>query len=374
MKKTKITSILVSIIILGSIGSVARPTYKNIIVKNKVLLSNINNTTENACVINGNKNLILTNKSGQITSYLSVGEMLNIKSNNGDKSLVTVKETGATGYIDNNNVLNINSGDINNINSMDNQGYIINVSGNVNIRTTPSMDGSVVKVLSNNTKIKIIGKTKQWYKISVDGHKGFIFEEYVAKSATSQKKKDTNTSDSVKGSTKTNKATNHVKTNNVPIQSNDSGQNPKINNKTQSKNTETDNYAYAKTDSGKKLADDIRQAGRLYDNGKYSESQDLCKELLKNKNLDYYNYITVLAKRCTYGYAKTDSGKKLSNDINQAHELYNNGKYLDSAVLTETLLYNEIINKQSPNGQYNEVYMIWAHSLDKLPYNTEKYL
>lgn len=265
MKKTKIVSILISSALLLTLGGISQAhSTKN---KNEILLSGNKKVIENACVENGNGDLVLKNSNGQVISYLSVGEMLDIHSTYGNTSLVTVKETGSTGYISNQNSLIINSGDINNISPMDAQGYIINVSSTLNLRETPSMNGKVIKNLKNNTQIKILGKTKQWYKVSVNGTDGFVFAEYVAKAnnnvsnSTINKNTTTNVSKTISKDINTTK------------------------NNTDTTKKQTDTYSYAATDSGSKLEQDITKANAFFSDKNYSECQKICKELLKNPKL-----------------------------------------------------------------------------------------
>lgn len=186
MKKNKIMAIILSGAIIatmaGIVGEANEQSNKNMVSNkvNNILLANHNkNYSVNACVVNGNGKLVLTNKNGDVVSYLSVGEMLKVQSVDGNKSLVTVQETGARGYIDNSNKLDINKGDINNVTTMNKDGYIINVSSKVNLRKGPSMDYITLEGLNNNTPLKIIGKTDQWYRVSIDGEEGYIFEEYI---------------------------------------------------------------------------------------------------------------------------------------------------------------------------------------------------
>ena len=187
MQKKKIVVLLVAATMIATMAGVgASATVNHNINKttNKVLLSAPAQTdsTGYACVVNGNNKLVLTNKEGQVVSYLSVGEMLKVQKTNGNKTLVTVEETGAKGYIDNSNMLAIQNANINNIIRMNRNGFIINVSSSVNLRQGPGMDHQVIEGLSNNTPVRITGKTGDWYRVSVGGVRGYIFGEYVAES------------------------------------------------------------------------------------------------------------------------------------------------------------------------------------------------
>lgn len=187
MNKKKIIGLLLSGSMLATMAGVGAGTavnHNNINKINKVLLTAPTQvqSTGYACVINGNGNLVLTNATRQVISYLSVGEMLKIHSTKGNKTLVTVEETGATGYIDNSNMLSIQNANTDNTTRMNRNGYVINVTNSVNLRVGPGMNQQVIEGLSNNTPLRITGKTGDWYRVSVGGNKGYIFGEYVAES------------------------------------------------------------------------------------------------------------------------------------------------------------------------------------------------
>ena len=106
MKKNKIMALVISGALISTaigasvVGTKGMNTVKNnkIVTHNQILLAKSNySITKTACVINGNGSLVLTNKEGQTVSYISVGEMLNVHSTIGNKSFVTVQETGSTG-------------------------------------------------------------------------------------------------------------------------------------------------------------------------------------------------------------------------------------------------------------------------------------
>lgn len=56
------------------------------------------------------------------------------------------------------------------------------VNGNgVNFREKPSLDSKVIKVLNKGKKVKLLDKTKGWYKVKVNGKKGYIKAELVSR-------------------------------------------------------------------------------------------------------------------------------------------------------------------------------------------------
>lgn len=187
MKKTRILSLLITTGVLSTGIAMAHTNIEHNTIKNNIqnirLLAN-NTNASYGCVINGNSNLILTNKSGEIISYLSTGQMLKLDSNNGNKTFVTVKETGESGYISNNNIKYITSAINERLNPLNESASIINVTSNVNIRENATMNSNVLTTLNNLTNISIIGSQGNWFKVNVNGFTGYIFDEYVSQGSS----------------------------------------------------------------------------------------------------------------------------------------------------------------------------------------------
>lgn len=152
--------------------------------KNNILLMNSNGEvkTSEAVVINGNNSLVLyglSNGKG-IISYLSTGEMLSILSNNNGYYKVKVHETGVVGYISKANAKIIFNCENSNLTSLSGTGSIINVSSAVNLREEAGINASIIGKLHNGQVITFLGKQGQWYKVSVDGRVGYVYEEYIS--------------------------------------------------------------------------------------------------------------------------------------------------------------------------------------------------
>ncbi len=234
MLKHKITGIIMGALMLSGVvlgGSAihnVKTTNDNTKVVNKVLLAAPSSTVgERAVVVNtDNSPLVLysnASANSTITSYISVGEMLTIQSAgnnfykvkvqetgavgyisannlqiitsgvndtyntvnkegyiiNVSSSKVKVQETGAVGYISANNLQIITSGVNDTYNTVNKEGYIINVSSRVNLRSNATMSSNVLAKLTNNTKINVLGKQGQWYKVNCNGTIGYIYQEYI---------------------------------------------------------------------------------------------------------------------------------------------------------------------------------------------------
>ncbi|WP_447411466.1 immunoglobulin-like domain-containing protein [Clostridium perfringens] len=188
MKKSKIMAIILSAAMLTSIPKVNTLAKSNNDLNNKVTISNNTEDLQDACITNKSGDLKVIDDKGNILHVSNEGEMIKVYNQEGDKALVRLQRTGIKGYIESSNILTIKSGDINNVTRMNRLGSIINVSSAVNVRKGPSMKNDVVDLLNNGTNIRITGKTGQWYRVSVNGLKGFIFEEYVKEGQDSNTK------------------------------------------------------------------------------------------------------------------------------------------------------------------------------------------
>ena len=201
MLKHKITSIIIGtlmlsgVVLCGSAMHNAKITNDNTKVVNKVLLAAPSSTVgERAVVVNTDNNpLVLyssANANSNITSYISVGEMLTIQSSGNNFYKVKVQETGAVGYISAHNLQIITSGVNDAYNAVNKKGYIINVSSRVNLRANATMNSNILAKLSNNTKINVLGKQGQWYKVNCNGTIGYIYQEYIGLTNTNLENSD----------------------------------------------------------------------------------------------------------------------------------------------------------------------------------------
>ena len=189
-------------------------------IVNKVLMVN-NSSTNEAVVINRNSSMnlyALSNGSG-IVSNLSTGEMLTIlgQAQNG-YCKVKVQETGVIGYISVANMQNILNGTNDTFTQLSGNGQVVNVSSNVRLRNNPAIGNNIIGHLTNGTSFSILGKQGQWYKVSVNGQTGFIYEEYVSTniannsvSVNSNNSNTSTTSSSSSNSTSNSNSSNHVK-------------------------------------------------------------------------------------------------------------------------------------------------------------------
>lgn len=59
-------------------------------------------------------------------------------------------------------------------------GEVITMGGNLNVRSEPNINSSVIGKLSNGSTVTIDGCTDKWYKITHNGTEGYVSKKYVA--------------------------------------------------------------------------------------------------------------------------------------------------------------------------------------------------
>lgn len=62
-----------------------------------------------------------------------------------------------------------------------NNGTVITMGGNLNVRAEPNVNSSILFKLPNGTRIRIIECEGRWCKIEHNGAQGFVFRHYICK-------------------------------------------------------------------------------------------------------------------------------------------------------------------------------------------------
>ncbi|MGL5767173.1 MAG: SH3 domain-containing protein [Sarcina sp.] len=194
MRKNRIVSAVLTGIAATTMGGIATSATNNVIL----LAKNQTNNFKLACVINKTGDLTIKDNNGKVIGYASEGEMLEVKSAGKTQSLVTVKETGITGYINNENILYIEPGNLNDSKPINQQGEVTNVTTGLYLRQEPNVNSKILATVKNGTKLKLSAKVGDWYKASVDGTQGYLFGNYVDQLKTLNSQTQTNIIDNVK--------------------------------------------------------------------------------------------------------------------------------------------------------------------------------
>ena len=291
---------------------------------NKVLMvNNTNNSSTNeAVVINGNSNMnlyALSNGSG-IVSNLSVGEMLTVlgQSQNG-YCKVKVQETGAIGYVNVDNMQDILNGTNDTFTQLSGTGQVINVSSNVRLRSIPAIGNNIICHLTNGTSLNILGKQGQWYKVSVNGQIGFIYEEYVS----------TNITDSNSQS-----VTNNVNTNSENVSTSATSTSSSTNNTNSSNHVKN---VVVRTKNSKSISNSIK-----------SNSQNILREKNNNKLSNYLGSWKVFKN---VGHSIEGINTNAQSLIGSKLEMTNNIYKFDGTTITNPYYYIQSVSAQNLFGQ-----------------------
>ena len=287
---------------------------------NKVLMVK-NSLTNEAVVINGNSSMnlyALSNGSG-IVSNLSTGEMLTIlgQAQNG-YCKVKVQETGAVGYISVANMQNILNGTNDLFTQLSGNGQVVNVSSNVRLRNNPAIGNNIIGHLANGTSLSILGKQGQWYKVSVNGQTGFIYEEYVSTNiANNSVSINSNNSNTSTTSSSSSNSSNHVK--NIVVRTKSSSSTNQGSNSNINKNSVTQVNKTVKIDLlGKNYINMSKTAtGSYY--YKIPSGISTVKIISENSS----NGMSYIEYNGHYGYVNTKALNVAENNYNQIKDSSN---------------------------------------------------
>ena len=170
-------------IVLASSVSTTSTTTSNGSAISRSSSSNVNGVaTGEGVIINGGSSFeLLSSPNGSKISSVSVGEMVTLESGNTNGYYkVEVRETGDIGYLKSCNIQEIYNCQKSSLENLSSQGTIINVSSVVNVRQRAGLNSDILTTMKNNETVSVIGKQGQWYKVSVNGETGFIYEEYIS--------------------------------------------------------------------------------------------------------------------------------------------------------------------------------------------------
>ena len=157
-------------------------------IQNYTLLTNHtgdNNTGEESgygYVDSNSAAIPLYDVNGDIISTVSNGQMLKLGYQEGTRVSVKDLETGVSGFISSAYVGKILNSSESDINQVSYNVRTTNISTQLHLRNSPSMDGEIIGELSNNITLKVIGTCGQWLKVESNGTTGYVFGYYTSKS------------------------------------------------------------------------------------------------------------------------------------------------------------------------------------------------
>lgn len=104
--------------------------------------------------------------------------MLQILNMNG-KTVEVITQSGLRGYVDANEFTLVESAVNDKLIEKNIEGHVTNVSTVLNLRKEPRIGAEIINRLLNNTKVNILGKQGSWYKIELNGQKGYVYGMFL---------------------------------------------------------------------------------------------------------------------------------------------------------------------------------------------------
>lgn len=123
--------------------------------------------------------IAVKNLNGKIIGYTNKFDMLEIIRRTNDSSAEVLTQYGLKGYIPTDKLTSIKSGVNDKLLKLDKKGHVTNVTTVLNLRKEPQIGSEILNKLTNNTKIDIIGKQGDWYKVSIGNMSGYVYNEFI---------------------------------------------------------------------------------------------------------------------------------------------------------------------------------------------------
>ena len=125
--------------------------------------------------------------SSSVLGYLVNGENVKITGEKGSWYKIDFK--GKSGYVHKDYIKIVSStteskpntsvGNNNSETSINKMGQVYNISTNLRVRAEANSNSSVLGYLMNGSKVKLTGKSGEWYKINFNGKTGYVHSDYI---------------------------------------------------------------------------------------------------------------------------------------------------------------------------------------------------
>ncbi|WP_317312544.1 SH3 domain-containing protein [Clostridium thermobutyricum] len=174
MKRIKLTSLLIATMVLGGVGATPMIAHAETINTNSGYTQNINSNCMTGVI---NKQVAIT-QNGKIIGYANKYDMAIIENQN-ENNYSVITEFGLKGEINKSDLTIVKSGLNSNFKSLNENGYVTNVTTDLHFRTEPTVNSEIISNLKENQSFKIIGKNGEWYKINLNGKEGYVYDMFV---------------------------------------------------------------------------------------------------------------------------------------------------------------------------------------------------
>lgn len=175
MKRKKLSIFILSAVIVTSSISYGISAKADELKEVKGYNQNINASTQKGVV---NNKVSVKKVNGEILGYANPFTMLQILNTN-ESTVEVITQNGLRGYLNADEFTLVESAINDKLIEKNMEGHVTNVSTVLNLRKEPRIGSEIINRLINNTKVNIIGKQGSWYKIEVNGQKGYVYGMFL---------------------------------------------------------------------------------------------------------------------------------------------------------------------------------------------------
>lgn len=175
MKRKKLSIFILSAAIVTSSVSYGMTAKADEVKETKGYNYNVNLSEQKAVA---NNKISVKKVNGEILGYANPFTMLQILNMNG-KTVEVITQSGLRGYVDANEFTLVESAVNDKLIEKNIEGHVTNVSTVLNLRKEPKIGAEIINRLLNNTKVNILGKQGSWYKIELNGQKGYVYGMFL---------------------------------------------------------------------------------------------------------------------------------------------------------------------------------------------------
>lgn len=175
MKRKKLSIFILSAVIVTSSISYGISAKADELKEVKGYNQNINASTQKGVA---NNKVSVKKVNGEILGYANPFTMLQILNTN-ESTVEVITQNGLRGYLNSDEFTLVDSAINDKLIEKNMEGYVTNVSTVLNLRKEPRIGSEIINRLLNNTKVNIIGKQGSWYKIEVNGQKGYVYGMFL---------------------------------------------------------------------------------------------------------------------------------------------------------------------------------------------------
>ncbi|MDM0474758.1 SH3 domain-containing protein [Clostridium perfringens] len=175
MKRKKLSIFILSAAIVTSSVSYGMAAKADEVKETKGYNYNVNLSEQKGVA---NNKISVKKVNGEILGYANPFTMLQILNVNG-KTVEVITQNGLRGYVDADEFTLVESAVNDKLIEKNIEGHVTNVSTALNLRKEPRIGAEIIDRLLNNTKVNILGKQGSWYKIELNGQKGYVYGMFL---------------------------------------------------------------------------------------------------------------------------------------------------------------------------------------------------